>query len=129
MTKYYVDANGKYIGGFDGAAPPVGAVEVPSAPASASDVWNGDGWTLVAVVPEEVTRRQGIQALLLEGVTEAMVEAKIIELITDPLQQALALAEFRTSTVFQRYRPLVVQIGPALGLDLNAVFTVAASLT
>lgn len=79
--------------------------------------------------PEEVTRRQGIQALLLEGVTEAMVEAKITEMVTDPLQRDLALAEFRTSQVFQRYRPLVVQIGPALGLDLDALFIKAKSLT
>jgi hypothetical protein len=80
-------------------------------------------------VPQEVTRRQGIQALLLEGVTEAMVEQKITEMVADPLQRDLALVEFRASQVFLRQRPLVVQIGPALGLDLDALFIKAKSLT
>jgi len=40
-TKYYVDALGNYLGGYAGAEPPVGAIEVPTAPDRASDIWNG----------------------------------------------------------------------------------------
>lgn len=44
MTKYFVDKQGVYIGGFDGAEPPAGAIEVPFAPAFASDIWDGKAW-------------------------------------------------------------------------------------
>lgn len=44
MTKYYVDAHGNYLGGFDGAQPPDRAIEVPYAPESAADRWNGKAW-------------------------------------------------------------------------------------
>ena len=33
MTKYYVDATGSYLGGFDGVEPPKGAIDVSTAPA------------------------------------------------------------------------------------------------
>lgn len=44
MTKFYVDATGAYLGGFDGAEPPTAAIEVSSAPAHASDTWQNGGW-------------------------------------------------------------------------------------
>ncbi|WP_406873287.1 hypothetical protein WHT83_06200 [Aminobacter sp. P9b] len=44
MTKYYVNAQGVYIGGFEGAAPPSGSIEVPTAPESATQPWLGDRW-------------------------------------------------------------------------------------
>ena len=41
MTKFYVDQNGKYVGGFDGVTPPAGSVEVPSPPSHADfETWN-----------------------------------------------------------------------------------------
>lgn len=44
MTKYYIDSSGKYLGGFDGAPPPAGAVEVPTAPSDASHKWTNGAW-------------------------------------------------------------------------------------
>jgi len=44
MTKFFVDGAGKYLGAFDGAAPPAGAVEVPSAPEDAAQLWDGATW-------------------------------------------------------------------------------------
>lgn len=44
MTKYFVDANGVYLGGFDGAEPPTGAIEVPDGPDHASQIWSGGAW-------------------------------------------------------------------------------------
>lgn len=55
MTRFFVDANGKYLGGFDGAEPPVGAIEVPDAPANAAQKWNGAGWD---AVPDAVSAAQ-----------------------------------------------------------------------
>lgn len=43
-AKYYVDINGGYIGGFDGAEPPIGSIEVPIAPENALDIWDGTQW-------------------------------------------------------------------------------------
>lgn len=44
-TKYYVDGNGKYIGGFDGALPPTGSVEVAFPPVDGRQTWNGSNWS------------------------------------------------------------------------------------
>lgn len=45
VTKFYVDQDGNYLGGFDGAAPPAGAVEVPDPPEHGQDQrWNGAAW-------------------------------------------------------------------------------------
>lgn len=46
MTKYFVDTIGRYIGGFDGAESPEGAIEVPIAPDDARQIWNGTSWLL-----------------------------------------------------------------------------------
>lgn len=43
-TKYFVDTAGNYIGGFAGAKPPPGAIEVPRAPAHGLDTWDGTQW-------------------------------------------------------------------------------------
>lgn len=78
-------------------------------------------------VPQEVTRRQGWQALFLAGVTEADVEA-IINAIENDTERGLALIELRTATTFERHRPLVLAAGAALGLDLDQLFIDAAKL-
>lgn len=44
MTRFFVDADGNYLGGFDGAEPPAGAIEVPSPPPHGLDTWNGSAW-------------------------------------------------------------------------------------
>jgi hypothetical protein len=44
MTKYFIDSDGNYIGGFEGADPPEGSIEVPNAPDHALDKWNGSAW-------------------------------------------------------------------------------------
>jgi hypothetical protein len=82
---------------------------------------------LPVVVPQEVTRRQGFQALFLAGVTEADVEA-VINQIPDETARGLALIELRTAQTFERQRPLVLQAGAALGLDLDELFITAAGL-
>jgi len=52
MTKYYVDLDGGYIGGFDGAKPPAGAIEVPEPPDDARQKWDGTKW--LAAPPAEM---------------------------------------------------------------------------
>lgn len=55
--KFYVDAQGNYLGGWD-ENPPAGAIEVPFPPLSARDVWDGQAWQ---ESPAEV-RRARLQA-------------------------------------------------------------------
>lgn len=43
MTKYY-RLNEVYVGGFDGAQPPAGSVEVPFPPKDARFIWDGNLW-------------------------------------------------------------------------------------
>ena len=55
-TKYYRDADGKYLGGFVGetGVEPVGAIEVPSAPNAATDIWNGSAWVQSAATVAKI---------------------------------------------------------------------------
>jgi hypothetical protein len=80
-------------------------------------------------VPQEVTRRQGLQAIfLMYDMTQDQLEAKVTSIITDPTQQYLTLVEIRASQTFERQRPIVIQMGQALGWDLDALFIKAGSL-
>lgn len=56
MTKYFVDGNGAYIGGFDGAEPPAGAVEVPTAPQDASQTWASGAWSAAPAIRQMVAK-------------------------------------------------------------------------
>lgn len=74
-------------------------------------------------IPGEVTRREGLQALLDENITESMVIDKIIELTEEGQQRERALIDFRAAATFERNNPLVIMLGAAFALDLDAVFT------
>ena len=43
-TKYYADAQGNYIGGYEGSVPPNGAIEVPTPPDDGRQKWIGGAW-------------------------------------------------------------------------------------
>lgn len=62
MTTYYVDVSGNYLGGFDGADPPAGAIEVPSAPSNALQKWIAGAW--VDPVPVVADYESAVQAML-----------------------------------------------------------------
>lgn len=68
MTKFYADTDGRYLGGYDGAEPPAGAIEVPYAPDDARQVRVGQSWGAVPPeIPESVSRRQIMTGLALVG--------------------------------------------------------------
>lgn len=76
------------------------------------------------IVLQEVTRRQGLRALFDVGVTEAMIEDKLNELLTgDDLVKALI--DFRAASTFERFNPLVLILGDVFSLDLDALFSTA----
>lgn len=57
--KYYVDIEGRYLGGWD-ANPPAGAIEVPVAPTDARQVWSFDlgQWQGTPVTAETIAARR-----------------------------------------------------------------------
>lgn len=82
----------------------------------------------LVVVPREVTMRQARQALILAGLDEA-VEAALAAMPGTPGK--LARAEWERSQTVQRTRPLVLQMGTALGLtsaQLDQLFITASQL-
>jgi hypothetical protein len=81
----------------------------------------------VSGVPQEVTRRQAMQALINRGKLDAVKGA--IAAIPDPVQKATVQNEFDNSQSFQRYRATTLLIAQAAGItDLDEWFTYAASL-
>lgn len=93
-------------------------------------------WTLasapepVIVVPQRVTRRQGLQQLYLEGITLVMIH-QVIDQIVDETQRALARIEVDESLEFERDRPIIMMMWTAFGRDpndLDRVFIEAAKL-
>lgn len=44
ITKYFVDREGNYLGGFDGAEPPKGSIEVSAPPKDGRQKWDGEKW-------------------------------------------------------------------------------------
>ncbi len=80
------------------------------------------------VVPQKVTRRQALSALLINGVTAAMIETAINALPVSTLEKGLALIEFRESLEFEYARPLVIQMCAAMSLDRDELFIFAETL-
>jgi hypothetical protein len=82
-------------------------------------------------VPQSVTRRQALQQLRIEGITEDQIITNINAMVVPQLQKDLAIIEFKESQVFERSRPLVSQLGAMLGKDaagIDAMFIAAAKL-
>lgn len=55
-TLYFVDASGRYLGAYQNASPPEGAVEVPAPPADGRSRWTGAVWVADAVVAADAAR-------------------------------------------------------------------------
>jgi hypothetical protein len=87
-----------------------------------------------SIVPQKVTRRQARQALLLAGLLDDVPLA--IAALDDGTPEGkqkmrLAQIEWEDSLEFERSRPLVVEIGHAIGLNaeqMDALFVTAAGL-
>jgi len=81
------------------------------------------------VIPAAVTRRQARQALLLAGLLDKVQPA--IDGIEDPVARSLAQIEWDDSQAFERARPVLIQLGAAIGLDaagLDKIFVDAEKL-
>lgn len=76
--KYYCDAEGRYLGSFEGILPPGGAIECPTAPQSAAARWVDGAW-VEPDLPAPVLDAPRFEYLLaftgLEDVWEALFAA------------------------------------------------------
>jgi predicted component of type VI protein secretion system len=79
-----------------------------------------------ATVPGEVTAVQARLALIRIGKLDAVDAA--IAAFPSP-QKEIAQQTWMLSPTVQRNHPFVLQLGQQLGLDLDALFTLAASIT
>lgn len=99
------------------------------APATPDRVFAGSDAVQAPRVPAKVTRRQAHQALAMAGLLSRVQPA--IDAIPDPLQRQLAQIEWDDSQDFERDRPLLIQLGHAIGLDdagIDAMFIQAGGL-
>ena len=88
-----------------------------------------DGSQTVRRVPEKVTARQAVQALI--SVNKLHLVQPAIDAIADPVQRAMVQAEWDKSQDFERNRPTLIALATAIGLDaagLDALFIVAEDL-
>jgi len=65
ITKHYIDEQGNSLGSFEGALPPKGSIEVPSAPNHGLDVWDGEKWNANAQLVIERVYNQAKDAKIL----------------------------------------------------------------
>jgi hypothetical protein len=125
MTKYYVDTDGTYLGGFDGAEPPDGAIEVTTAPQDARQIWSDGTWGAIPVtVPDRVSANQFGKQLIAAGLMD-QVNAWVSE------QDAETQWSFNRSATFVRDDPMMQTGFAALGFtsaQIDAFFVAAALL-
>lgn len=121
-TRYFVDRAGNYLGGFDGAEPPSGAVEVPVPPDHASHKWVNGAWSPAAEpVPKAVPlfKARAVMRVTphpVHGTLLAAVKAAITTM-ADPVMRAVAEEGLERASVLSRYGAIVTTLAATLGLD------------
>ena len=84
---------------------------------------------IVRRVPDKVTARQAVQALI--SANKLYLVQPAIDAIADPVQRAMVQAEWDKSQDFERNRPTLIALATAIGLDataLDALFIQAEQL-
>lgn len=114
-TKYYVDANGVYIGGFSGAEPPAGSIEVPDGPDHASQIWNGTAWGEIAP-PRQTVLKSIVQARIIAA---GKMPDAYAALTSNPVYFARWFAPDRPEVYCDD--PDAVGLVKALGLDPTVI--------
>lgn len=66
MTRFFVDSNGAYLGGFEGLEPPAGAIEVQQAPEDARQIWQDGAWS-AAPAARQLVLKSVVQARIIEA--------------------------------------------------------------
>lgn len=131
-VKYFVDNAGNYIGGFEGAVPADGSIEVLVPPEDGRQVWSfgNEAWGEAPLsIPMEISDRQFFQQMAHDGriaeqealdavgsgIIPAAMEA-LIEQLPDS-QQFSARMLVRGATTFRRDHPVTALIGQLYGMS------------
>lgn len=124
VTRYFVDIDGRYLGAFESATPPDGAVEVAAPPVHARQIWDGSSWTGSPVpVPSSVTPLQARRALRQQSLHEA-VTAWIAQ------QDGATQDAWEYATRIERDDAFIAGAAAALGLtdeQVDQLFILAAT--
>lgn len=110
MTLFYVDKEGNYIGGFDGAEPPEGAIGVPSAPVNSSQIWDGSAWGAIPAASATV-----LKSTVMGRLTKEQMASAWAMLMADPVSLGRWFAPDRPFVNCDD--PDAVAFVEALGLD------------
>jgi hypothetical protein len=103
--RYFVDHTGVYIGAFAGAAPPAGAIQVPTAPADARQTWSGGRWSdLPGPTVRQQRRHEYIARLGKEPSSDP------IDVIGDVLDVVIAELAARGPAVTREFDVLLTEI-------------------
>jgi hypothetical protein len=113
MTKYFVDSDGAYLGGFEGEGVqlPENGIEVPEAPEDASQVWDGSAWSAPPAVRRTVLKSV-VQARIIDAGKMGQAYAA---LTSNPIYFARWFAPDRPAVFSDD--PDAVGLVKALGLD------------
>lgn len=120
-ARYFVSADGTYIGCFAGAEPPSGAIEVPEAPEHYLQRWTGSTWT-APPAPVRTVHVAWFKAALAQMGKLATVDAAVAGLSADKR----ALWQFASN--INDADADVKGIASALQIDLAAVFDLAEQI-
>jgi len=83
MTEYFVDKDGLYLGGFDGAKPPKGSVKVDTPPDHGNDTWDGSKW---------IPHTPDFSVVMAETETSAVLARKLEEIV-DNIENGAGLSQ------------------------------------
>lgn len=92
---------------------------VVSREATVEEIAEMEARSVEVVVPKSVTRRQALQALMLNGYLEMI--PVLLNGIADPVEREMAKIEWNESLEFERSRPLVIRMATALSISTEAL--------
>lgn len=125
VTRFYVDPNGVYLGGFAGVEPPAGSVEIDAPPAHGSQVRNmatGEWSAPTLPVPQAVGRAQAKIWLHRAGKLTA------VQTYIDGANDAELSLWWDEATTFERQNPHILALAAGFDIDLDTAFREAAAI-
>lgn len=130
MTVHYRDADGVYLGGFDGASPPTGAIQCP-APPHANANWNGTGWDAYVPVPAIVRKLALVRACRDTPWLGSDLWTLAKGVLEDPATDSQMKEDWDLAMEIPRNDTDFIALATALGAtseNIDAVFRLAATL-
>lgn len=110
-TLYFVDKQGNYLGGFDGAFPAGEAIQIAQPPNDGRDIWDGKQWIpFVDKSPNIPKFFDGLVKSILSGQIPGDVHAKalMVKDLKSPTDQAAALTAFSSDPSYTKEQKILL---------------------